>query len=450
MERPARGRHRLHMVLLIVPLALVLLAMTALIIWSVYTPTRLQRAIAEAAEAGVPLTHEAFRAKWGEIPDTENAASWYLKAFDLMHAPDTDEISNIMDDEAWPHGQEDLPLAQDYMDRIMTLLDDKTDVLDILRTARDFEKACYNVAIDESELLLPHLSQARWCGRLLLLAMLAAVHEGRADEAVGYALDGLALSRSLSGEPLIVQSLVAIATLHTVVEWPLSAALGSPEAGESKLAAIQHALFEYSRDFSLRAAIEGELVQQFTQYDTLVTGILEESSGTGWARLLGTGYIRADMARVIEHYIEFLSDLERPASEINAIWEKRLAAIEESYWLMVKMIAPSHSRIQAQGENARARMQAAALSVAALRFYRREGRWPDDLDVLTPDYIMEMPSDPFSGRPFIYRILDDGIIIYSVGTNGIDDGGRPHLMATSEQERRDCDYDDVGFRLRLP
>ncbi|MDR3111099.1 MAG: hypothetical protein LBU65_15635 [Planctomycetaceae bacterium] len=55
------------------------------------------------------------------------------------------------------------------------------------------------------------------------------------------------------------------------------------------------------------------------------------------------------------------------------------------------------------------------------------GKYPDSLDKLVPDYIDEVPLDHFTGRKTLtYKLApEDGTeyILYSFGTNGIDDNG---------------------------
>jgi len=41
-----------------------------------------------------------------------------------------------------------------------------------------------------------------------------------------------------------------------------------------------------------------------------------------------------------------------------------------------------------------------------------------------------MPIDPHTGRPFIYRPGSDEFLLYSVGKDGIDNGGRFTNAAT--------------------
>ena len=67
--------------------------------------------------------------------------------------------------------------------------------------------------------------------------------------------------------------------------------------------------------------------------------------------------------------------------------------------------------------------------VFALELYQKEheNRYPPNLETLCNGYIEKVPVDPFSkvGESMIYKVNDDriGYLVYSVGRNGIDDGG---------------------------
>jgi hypothetical protein len=61
----------------------------------------------------------------------------------------------------------------------------------------------------------------------------------------------------------------------------------------------------------------------------------------------------------------------------------------------------------------------------ALAAYRADsGRYPAALDDLVPKYCSEVPLDHFSGKPLHYRRRDSEYLLYSVGEDGRDDGGR--------------------------
>jgi hypothetical protein len=75
-----------------------------------------------------------------------------------------------------------------------------------------------------------------------------------------------------------------------------------------------------------------------------------------------------------------------------------------------------------------ARRRTAALALA-LRLYQAErGDWPAaELSALVPDYVAHVPTDPLSssGEPLIFVPDEHRPRVYSVGEDGIDDGGWP-------------------------
>lgn len=60
----------------------------------------------------------------------------------------------------------------------------------------------------------------------------------------------------------------------------------------------------------------------------------------------------------------------------------------------------------------------------ALHAHRLEkGSLPESLADMKPEFLEEIPNDPFTGGPFVYRITDS-FELYSVGPDGVDDGGK--------------------------
>ncbi|HUT23256.1 MAG TPA: hypothetical protein VM492_02815 [Sumerlaeia bacterium] len=82
-----------------------------------------------------------------------------------------------------------------------------------------------------------------------------------------------------------------------------------------------------------------------------------------------------------------------------------------------------------------ARIRIARLALACRAWRNDHGAWPASLDDLAPGCIETVPADPFTGRDFVYRVQDDGFVLYSVGRNGRDDEGSA-----------EGDADDLAFR----
>jgi hypothetical protein len=101
-----------------------------------------------------------------------------------------------------------------------------------------------------------------------------------------------------------------------------------------------------------------------------------------------------------------------------------------------------HFRIAYRAETAR------RLAVAALRVYcfqREHGHWPERLaEACTATPEVEGPIDPMSGQPLRYRRLsgDAEFLLYSVGTDGKDDGGSVEVEDEDEPYRTPFDGKD--------
>jgi hypothetical protein len=103
--------------------------------------------------------------------------------------------------------------------------------------------------------------------------------------------------------------------------------------------------------------------------------------------------------------------------------------------------APKVSKVQGGADRIR-QIQNNLHLAFALEWYRGEkGNYPRKLDALTPRYMKEIPRDMFSGKALIYRPTAEGYLLYSVGPNGRDDGGRGY---------DDPPGDDVSVRMPLP
>jgi hypothetical protein len=100
---------------------------------------------------------------------------------------------------------------------------------------------------------------------------------------------------------------------------------------------------------------------------------------------------------------------------------------------------------------ARRRIAAAALAVAL--YHAEHGRWPErGLAELVPAYLPALPGDPLStcGHPVIFIADPDRPRVYSVGDDGIDDGGWPGEPYTGSR-REDVRLTDwVVDLLRQP
>ncbi len=66
------------------------------------------------------------------------------------------------------------------------------------------------------------------------------------------------------------------------------------------------------------------------------------------------------------------------------------------------------------------------MTEVALRCYREDhGRAPVSLDALLPEYLKSIPDDPSNRKALVYLTQGTNWLIYSIGWDGKDDGGKP-------------------------
>ena len=65
----------------------------------------------------------------------------------------------------------------------------------------------------------------------------------------------------------------------------------------------------------------------------------------------------------------------------------------------------------------------ARVAVAMTRYRLDHGKLPTRLSDVVPAYLNAIPTDPFDGKPLRLVMRNNQWIIYSVGPDGVDNGG---------------------------
>jgi hypothetical protein len=83
----------------------------------------------------------------------------------------------------------------------------------------------------------------------------------------------------------------------------------------------------------------------------------------------------------------------------------------------------------------------------ALRAYRcDQGKGPESLKLLVPKYLQSLPMDPFSGNALIYRPMATNWLLYSLGPDRVDNGGKPlRKIISVDYLKRDSGNGDLFY-----
>jgi hypothetical protein len=102
---------------------------------------------------------------------------------------------------------------------------------------------------------------------------------------------------------------------------------------------------------------------------------------------------------------------------------------------------PALSRVVALDLGAIALLRTARVALA-IEFYRfATGELPDTLLDLVPAYLDSVPKDPFDGNELRYKRLESGFVVYSIGEDLSDDGGKERPTGKKKKD----DSWDVTF-----
>jgi hypothetical protein len=102
--------------------------------------------------------------------------------------------------------------------------------------------------------------------------------------------------------------------------------------------------------------------------------------------------------------------------------------LELPYWryAVLWMIIPSLERASELSYRSKADYDATVTILALLRYRIEKARYPDRLDdLVAAGYLKQLPQDPYSAGPLVYRRTGDDFTLYSVAANFTDDGGTP-------------------------
>jgi hypothetical protein len=110
--------------------------------------------------------------------------------------------------------------------------------------------------------------------------------------------------------------------------------------------------------------------------------------------------------------------------------------------VLIGLLMPAIQKVQQAGDRAEQIQRNLHVAFALAAHKQEQGNYPAKLEALAPKYLPQVPGDLFSGKGLIYRPAGKGYLLYSVGANGKDEGGRTY--------DDDPAGDDLVVRMPLP
>jgi len=319
----------------------------------------------------------------------------------------------------------------------------------------------------------PQLAHFRYLTEVGIWKARLAAEEGHIDESLDNCLVVARVGTHLQMSVGLIDQLVGRALgamarlelLRIVAEHDLSASVLRDL--QMQLAALYAGEYPFANFEGERLMVLDAVQHSFTkggpggghlipgQFTAFVSGVVELPKGRRttifqrvllWPMDVGISMIHArrdkTVAKIHEVYDEIcersrLSPYQRGA-HIAGDWEEIADSINMYRYGLVRVLLPNENWVSELAFRLRADHEA-TLTVLALKRYRLEMEtYPPDLKSLVDaGYLRNIPMDPYSDGPLIYRRVGDEFLLYSVGPDfvdgggkrGVDDEGQPRIWA---------------------
>ena len=464
---PGQTTNRALKLLGCVGLLVILVPLLGLGIWFVSkrraTNTTIQKLENAARQRGEPLTLADLKAKYAQLPDDQNAAL----ALIALWRPEDPELWD-----AFLNGERPLPrpvqktfdpalpylgadtmrvprglLTTNALRAAEQFLAERGEHLAVVAAALTNNRARFPVDFDAGPLLqLPHLARLKLEAHSFSIAALMAGERGAVPLALTHLKNITRVGQTVADEPLLISQMVRLACYNSVFEGAeqlLSRQTGSVETLEQ--------LKELFNELELRGAARTVLVNEralalalfdpdfmalaVTQNNEADEAVHEmetnpEQVRNGLAVINKVGLLKADRKLLLETIETAVALAEAGTPEAL----KRTRALFDELEVKSRkfppkiisgMTLPPLGIVADQFATLEARRRAALVALAVEQYrLQHNGQLPEHLKELTPDFLPALPLDPFDGAELRYRKLERGFVVYSVGKDLGDDGGR--------------------------
>lgn len=291
-------------------------------------------------------------------------------------------------------------------------------------------------------ILLPALGPMRELTRVAVLDARAKAAEGNHQESADLLSDALRAGARMGQGPTLIENLVgtAMQSLASDALLDLAADPRARSADFAQIAAAMELASEKPRPLAEGMQFERasvfDVIQRGFEYDSeaqtyrpLVKPLMQfvgevnggEQPGALATLQIATLDYHSTVETVNSIYDELTESVVGPYTtqrDRMETWEREFVAAPRNP--LLRGMIPVISRAAANRGKGDSKHHAALLVQNLMAYQQQHGVLPDSLSTFEN---REFANDPLTGQPFRYERTADGFRLYSVGLNGLDDGG---------------------------
>ena len=389
---------------------------------------RLTRTLASLKGQGIPLTTKELIPP---CPESENGATLWKAAAEL-YAFGGEDIKLFT--KVYQAFVRDEVISPEEWSALTKVIEKNRRMLDLIPEVAakprfqygDRELASYEKRIPDALKILRSV-------RLLGFEAFLAAEKGDVRSSLDRLQTGLRFAPKIAEESSLIAYLVALADAKLCLLF-LNKSLSGREAGEELLLPLLNDLDERQIELwkaLLKTSIRGERIL------FMEIGLLTDAKGwatSSWLKgeaeklyyWLIKPLIKSDVNQNIPIYAGLEANAALPYYQTRDYWNFYRGRLINLPWYAVaaKLAIPDMESTFLKTATFEALVRAFRAGLACRIHKGRTGQYPESLEALVPALLNEVPIDPFTGKALVYRREGEGFIVYSLGSNQRDDGGR--------------------------
>jgi len=396
--------------------------------------SQLQARMDAIRAAGYPVTCAELD-EWHSIPeDVDNAAHLILDATSCYREPAETESLPVVGRGEIPGRTESF--SEEAGNLIAQFLAANKEALELLDEAASIEYSRYPVDYREGmHRVLFSLREIKSCA---LLARLEAVWRAECSDpkgAVESVLSVFGLSSSLAKEPMVICQFVRISCNANAV-LTVERVINRIALTDEQLVELGGAVIGGEQGSGMSRAFVGERCEVLSvfrrpeSFDFEDFG-LERRHVVGIQVQQRLGLVDKAAIVYLDLMADYIETMRLPGHERKKAAEA-IDARGEAEWVSSMPFRPSFARVITIDLRMIAQLRTARAGLAVERYRLAAGKLPDALGEVVPAYLDAVPRDPFGGAELRYKRLEKGYVVYSIGQDGSDDGGREKIKGKKE------------------
>ncbi len=450
-ERPLLPHWRRILFWLVV-VAMVLLA--GVMLASYVVGRQLGSEIVKISEAGEPLTFpDVAKVNSAQSPIDEDAARHYYEALTGIGPANLPNLKRVHS--FYHQNMTALPANQfpaDMRESVSQNLAAVEAIFEKLDKGASEPLAHFDIGIREGiQAAGTHIQRANTVVLLMSLRTMDLILQGRDDAAANSAISLLKLMRIFDSHPTMVVHIIKAQFVGLACE-DVRLLLERGSASDELLTKLEEALLEVVPTNALERVFLAERVYQTEIGRNLIPGniasrLLQEQVLDIPERIRLPGSFMGRL-RLRQKAHRYFRDMTRIIAASRRSWPGPLDEIFDKMFKSTKKPGKLKSstamltRLTAEVFVA-VRCTRLAVVIERYRASHGEGELPATLGNLAPTYIESVPLDPFTGQQLLYSHDEESYMVYSTGTNRVDDGGS---IRPKEGEKVSLDR---GLRIRM-